>query len=567
MQAMGLNLENCVRGGILRPGREIARMEKLPAELCPEQYASLAEVLDHIAAAHGPLPAFTCFGHSLSYREIDELSSRFAGFLRNRLRLDPGDRLAIQLPNLLQFPVAAYAAVKAGLVIVTTNPLYTAREMKHQFADSGARAAVVLESFCDKLASVIEDTDIAHVVIARPGDLLPWPKGMLVNLAMKHLRKMVPAYELPGAHYFRDAVGAEPLAPAAAAAGSGASAALILYTGGTTGVAKGAVLTHRNLIANMMQLRSRTSLVIDDRSANVVAPLPLYHTYAFQLHLLTMAYAGGHNILVPNPRDIDALVKLLRRYRIDGFAGINTLYLALLEHPKIGQVDFSTYRFCAAGGMAMSSSVAEDWLRLAGCEILEGYGLTECSPVVAVNLPGRARQGTVGEAVPETELRVVDDQAQVLPPGAVGELQVRGPQVMAGYFGREEATRDSIDSDGWFSTGDYAAISEDGYVSIVDRKKDMILVSGFNVFPNEIEDWVGRHPQVVECAAVGVPDERTGEAVKLFAVAAGARPGAEDIRSWCRRGLAAYKVPREIEFVEDLPKSNIGKILRRELRG
>ena len=540
-------------------------MEKLPADLRPEQYASLAEVLGHIAAAHGPLPAFTCFGHSLSYQEIDDLSSRFAGFLRDHLYLKPGDRIAIQLPNLLQLPIAVYAAIKADLVPITTNPLYTAPEMKHQFVDSGAKAVIILEAFCDKLESVIEATDIAHVVIARPGDLLPGLKGALVNLTMKYLRKMVPEYELPGAYLFREAVRAEPVRSAPAR--SGDDAALILYTGGTTGVAKGAMLTHRNLIANMMQLRSRTSLVIDDQAATVVAPLPLYHTYALQLHLLTMAYAGSHNILVPNPRDLDALIKLLKRSKIHGFAGINTLYLALLRHPKIRQVDFSTYRFCGAGGMAMSSSVAEDWQALTGCEILEGYGLTECSPVVAVNIPGQVRRGTVGRAVPETELRVVDEQANELPPGAVGELQVRGPQVMAGYYGREEATRGSIDPDGWFSTGDYVTISEDGHISIVDRKKDMILVSGFNVFPNEIEDWVNRHPGVVESAAIGIADDRTGEAVKLFVVVGGETPGSGDLQAWCRQGLAAYKIPRKIEFVEDLPKSNIGKILRRELRG
>ncbi len=540
-------------------------MEKLPPELRPEQYASLHEVIAHASANHGPLPAFSCFGHSLSYREIDDLSSRFAGFLRGQLQLAPGDRIAIQLPNILQFPVAVYAAIKADLVIVTTNPLYTAPEMKHQFVDSGAKAVVVFEPFCDKLQSIIEDTEIEHVVIARAGDLLPRLKGTLLNLATKHLRKMIPDYDLPDAHFFQQASIAQPIESAAVR--SEQDTALILYTGGTTGVAKGAMLTHRNLIANLLQLRSRTSLVIEDQSANVVAPLPLYHTYAFQLHLLTMAHAGSHNILVPNPRDIGGLIKLLRRYEVHGFAGINTLYLALLRHPRIGRVDFSKFKFCGAGGMAMSSSIAEQWQELTGCEILEGYGLTECAPVVAVNIPGEVRRGTVGRAVPETELRVVDDQMNELPCGAVGELQVRGPQVMAGYYGREEATQDSIDPDGWFSTGDYATISEDGYISIVDRKKDMILVSGFNVFPNEIEDWVNRHPQVLESAAIGVPDERSGEAVKLFVVAAGETPAKETILSWCRQGLAAYKIPRQIEFAGELPKSNIGKILRRELRG
>lgn len=540
-------------------------MEKLSEELRPEQHASLADVLNHITSRHGSLPAFSCFGHSLNYAELDELSSRFAGFLRDRLQLNPGDRIAVQLPNLLQFPVVVYAAIKADLIIVTTNPLYTEPEMKHQLQDSGAKVVVVLESFCDKLENILAETEIEHVIIARLGDLLPAVKGSLVNLAAKYLRKMTPAYDLPAAHRFRDVVRSEPVR--APARRGGEDTALILYTGGTTGVAKGAMLSHRNLIANMMQLRSRTSLVIEDQSANIIGPLPLYHTYAFQLHLLAMAYAGNHSILVPNPRDLKALIKLLKGNHVHGFVGINTLYLALLRHPAISEVDFSTWKFCGAGGMAMSSSVAEDWQEATNCEILEGYGLTECSPVVAVNLPGQVRRGTVGKAVPETELRVVDERGGTLPTGEVGELQVRGPQVMAGYYGREEATQDSIGEDGWFSTGDYVSISEDGYISIVDRKKDMILVSGFNVFPNEIEDWVNRHPQVIESAAIGIPDEKTGEIVRLFIVPGDDEPRPEAIREWCRQGLAAYKVPRQIVCVEDLPKSNIGKILRRELRG
>ena len=348
--------------------------------------------------------------------------------------------------------------------------------------------------------------------------------------------------------------------------GKGNDVALILYTGGTTGVAKGAMLSHNNLIANMMQLRARCLLVIRDKTENIAAPLPLYHSYAFLLHCLAMPFAGNHNVLITNPRDLDSVVKLLKSMPINGFVGINTLYLALLRHKNISSVDFSQMRFCGAGAMPMSLLVAEEWKRVTGCEIIEGYGLTECSPVVSVNIPGKIKYGTVGPLVPETEMRVISDGGEDVIKGKRGELWIRGPQVMLGYWQKDEANKETITEDGWLKTGDYVEVTADDCITIVDRKKDMILVSGFNVFPNEIEDWVNRHPSVLECAAIGVPSERTGEAIKLFIVLKDQEIPIEELTAYCKKGLTAYKVPREISFVEDLPKSNIGKILRRELR-
>lgn len=541
-------------------------IEKLQEDLRPEKYSSLTEVIQFMAAEHSDLPAFTCFGRTLSFAEIDDLSNRFAHYLQNETDLQPGDRIAIQLPNLLQYPVAFYGAVKAGLVVVNTNPLYTAPEMAHQFKDSGVKAIVILANFCDKLEQIIADTSIESVIVTQLGDLQKPLRRWFLNFGARHLKKMVPAYDLPNASDFNDAIKSGDSVIEHPEFGKGDDVALILYTGGTTGFAKGAMLSHNNLIANMMQLRSRCLLVIRDKVENIVAPLPLYHSYAFLLHCLAMPFAGNHNILVTNPRDLDGLIKLLMGWRVNGFVGINTLYLALLRHKKFPAIDFSEMKFCGAGGMAMSSSVAEEWLDVTGCEVIEGYGLTECSPVVAVNIPGKVRPGTVGPLVPETELKVVDDDGNELGQGERGELWIRGPQVMLGYWQQLQASADTITDDGWLKTGDYVEVAEDGCIKIVDRKKDMILVSGFNVFPNEIEDWVNRHPQVMESAAIGIPNERTGESIKLFVVPKTEAFDQSEIIAHCKQGLAAYKIPREVTFVSDLPKSNIGKILRRELR-
>ncbi len=541
-------------------------IEPLSAELRPEKYSSLTEILDYIKASHSELPAFTCFSKTLSYGDIDRLSDQFAHLLQSRTSLVPGDRIAIQLPNVLQFPVALYGAIKAGFIVVNTNPLYTAKEMAHQFNDSGAKAVVILENFCDKLEEILPHTKIESVIVTKIGDLQSPLKRLVLNLGLKYIKKLVPTYSLPSGIDFNETHKCKASYSKPKTIPSGDDVAVILYTGGTTGVAKGAMLTHRNLIANMMQLRSRCLLVIDDKTENIAAPLPLYHSYAFLLHCLAMPYAGNHNILVTNPRDLDGLIKLFADNEINGFVAINTLYLAMLRHKDFSKLDFSKLKFCGAGGMAMSSSVIKEWQERTGSEIFEGYGLTECSPVVSVNVPGNVRIGTVGPVVPETEIKAVDDAGEEVPIGERGEAWIRGPQVMLGYWDRPEATKEAITDDGWFKSGDYIELDSDGFVRIVDRKKDMILVSGFNVFPNEIEDWVNTHGGVLESAAIGIPNEKSGEVVKLFVVKQDNNLTADEVIAHCKKGLTSYKLPKEIVFVADLPKSNIGKIIRRELR-
>ena len=541
-------------------------IERLSADLRAEKFSKLSQVIDNFCSEHAQLPAFTCIGRTLSYSEVNELSDRFAYYLATQTNLKPGDRIAIQLPNILQFPIAFYGATRAGLVVVNTNPLYTAQEMAHQFKDSGVKGILILSNFCDKLEKILPETDIETIIVTQFGDLQKPLKRLFLNIAMKYIRKLVPAFSLNKTIDFHAVINKPVPSFSYPEAGEGDDIALILYTGGTTGFAKGAMLSHNNLITNMMQLRSRCLGVIEDKIENILAPLPMYHSYAFLLHCLTMPYAGNHNILVTNPRDISALINLFKQWSVSGFVGINTLYLALLRHKDFPSIDFSTMKFCGAGGMAMTTSVSEEWTKATNSPIYEGYGLTECSPVVAVNIPGKERVGTVGPVVPETETKVMSDDGVEVAAGERGELWVRGPQVMKGYWEAEEETAEALTSDGWFKTGDYVEISDDGYISIVDRKKDMILVSGFNVFPNEIEDWVNRHPDVLESAAIGVPSEKTGESVKLFIVPSQKDVNIESVRAHCKEGLTAYKLPREFVLIEDIPKSLIGKILHRELR-
>ena len=535
------------------------------ADINPEQFKSIVDVFEFAFKHHADKPAFNCLGHTLTFKELDECSARLANWFVSESGLHAGDRIAIQLPNLLQFPVTAIAAARAGLVIVNTNPLYTAREMQHQFVDSGVKGIVILENFCDKLEKVLPNTDVTCVLVTQLADMLPQPKRALMNFVVKYLKRMVPAWRIEQAARWSQVMINKPVASVRRE--SGTDVAIVLYTGGTTGPAKGAMLTHRNLVFNMMQLREVSKPLVRDGADTIIAPLPLYHTYAFMFHCMAGVYAGNLSVLIPNPRDLDGLIKTLKQLpAINGFVGINTLFLAMCRHKEISQVDFSQMRFTGAGGMALTISVAEEWQRVTGCQVYEGYGLTECSPVVSVNPHDKVKIGTVGQPVPSTEVKAVDEQGNDVGFGEKGELWIRGPQVMKGYWRNDAATNDAITSDGWFKSGDFAVIDSEGFIKIVDRKKDLIIVSGFNVFPSEVEEVVNSHPGVAESAAIGVPSEKTGEAIKLFVVRRDNVLTLDEVRAHCRENLTAYKVPKDIIFVEDLPKSNVGKILRREIR-
>jgi len=540
--------------------------EQLTGDLNPDRFQSLTDVMDYFFRQHGDLNGFSCFGNALNYRSIDDLSNRFASYLTHETDLQIGDRIAVQLPNILQFPVVLYGALKAGLIVVNTNPLYTTREMRHQFRDSGVKAIVILANFCDKLEEVLPDTDIKTVIITEIADLLPAPRRFILNAGARYLKKLVPKFNIKNAVSFRSAIAKTAQKPVPEHGCGGDDIALILYTGGTTGYAKGVMLTHTNLISNMMQLRSRCLKIIRDREDTILAPLPLYHSYAFLFHCLAMPFAGNCSLLIPNPRDLNSLVDVLLKNKLQGMVGINTLFLALLNHKRIKTVNFDSLRFSGAGGMPLTRSVAEEWEFLTGCEIFEGYGLTECSPVVSVNPPGANKPGTVGPPVPATEVRIIDDAGVELGRGEKGELWVKGPQVMKGYWNRQEDTDQVLTPDGWFKTGDYVQIDEEGYLRIVDRKKDMILVSGFNVIPGEIEEYVNTHPDVMESAVIGVPHDQTGEAVVLYVVSRNPQLDREELLAFCKKGLTGYKLPKVIVFIDSLPKSNIGKVLRRELR-
>ncbi|WP_110650383.1 AMP-binding protein [Salinicola peritrichatus] len=531
-----------------------------------DAFESVDDIITEACRRFADKPAFSCMGQSLSYREIDRLSDRFAAWLQHETDLEPGDRIAVQLPNVLQFPVAVFGALRAGLVVVNTNPLYTEREMSHQFHDSGAKAIVILANMAYKLEKILDQTEIRHVYVTEMGDLHGWPKRPLINLAVRHVKKMVPAYSLPGAIGFRHTLSAGSRHRSEVAAGRGDETAVLQYTGGTTGVAKGAMLTHRNLIANMLQTRQLLGTTLDEGAETIIAPLPCYHIYTFTVNCLFAMITGQHNVLIPNPRDLAGFVKVLAKTPFSVFVGLNTLFNALCQRDDFKALDFSRLKLTISGGMALTQVVATRWRETTGCGIVEGYGLTETSPIALVNPPDAPRIGTIGQPVPGTSVRVIDDEGRPLPRGQSGELCIKGPQVMKGYWNRPEDTSNTLDDDGWLRTGDMAVVQDDGYVRIVDRKKDMILVSGFNVYPNEIEEVVAGHPDVVEAAAVGVPDEEAGEAIKLFVVAHRDGLDAQALRQWCKKELTGYKVPKFVEFRDELPKSNVGKVLRRELR-
>lgn len=538
----------------------------VPAEIDPDQYTSLVEMFEQSVARFADQPAFINMGQVMTFRKLEERSRAFAAYLQNELGLKKGDRVALMMPNLLQYPIALFGVLRAGMVVVNVNPLYTPRELEHQLNDSGASAIVIVSNFAHTLEKVVFNTQVKHVILTRMGDQLSAAKGTLVNFVVKYIKRLVPKYNLPDAISFRSALQRGRRQQYIKPDITNNDLAFLQYTGGTTGVAKGAMLTHRNMQANLIQSRAAYGPLLNEGHELVVTALPLYHIFALTVNCLLFVEMGGCNLMITNPRDIPAVVKELSRYPFTALTGVNTLFNALLNNEDFRELDFSTLRLSVGGGMSVQRSVAEKWEKLTGRHLLEGYGLTECAPLVSGNpYDLKHYSGSIGLPVPSTDVRLVDDNGNEVPHGEAGELQVKGPQVMLGYWQRPEAT-DEILKDGWLSTGDVVTIDDEGFLRIVDRKKDMILVSGFNVYPNEIEEVVSMHDKVLECAAIGVPNGASGEMVKICVVKKDPSLTRDELIAHCRKHLTGYKVPKKVEFYDELPKSNVGKILRRKLR-
>ncbi|WP_338680058.1 long-chain-fatty-acid--CoA ligase [Janthinobacterium sp. TB1-E2] len=544
--------------------------DSIPAEIDCTQYRSVTHLLEESFQKYADRNAFVCMDKFLTYRELDKLSLQMGAWLQSK-GLKTGARVAIMLPNVLQYPVAMAAILRAGYTVVNVNPLYTPRELQHQLIDSGSEAIIVLENFATTVEQVLPHTQVKHVIVATMGDMLGGLKGTIVNFVVRKIKKMVPAFSLPGAISFNKML-AEGARLSLTPVQQGHDDIVFLqYTGGTTGVSKGAMLLHRNVIANVLQNEAWISPVMTKEmratSMGFMCALPLYHIYSLTVSALMGMRVGGLNVLIPNPRDIPGFVKELSKHKIVVFPAVNTLYNALLNNADFAKLDFSSYKVCNGGGMALQRNVAERWLKLTGCPLIEGYGMSETSPVVTGNRVDITEfTGTIGLPFPSTEVAILNDDGVEVPLGEPGEIAVRGPQVMAGYWQRPDETAKSMTADGFFKTGDVGVMDERGYVKIVDRKKDMIIVSGFNVYPNEVEDVVASCPGVLECACIGVPDANAGEAVKVFVVRKDPNLTVEQIREHCKHELTAYKKPKYIEFRDELPKTNVGKILRRQLR-
>jgi long-chain acyl-CoA synthetase len=538
----------------------------IPAEIDLSEFASLKDILEKSCRQFAELPAYSNMGVTLSYRDIDRLSRDFGAYLQG-LGLGKGERVAIMLPNTLQYPVALFGALRAGLTVANVNPLYTPRELEHQLVDSGAAAIVIIENFTHTLQKVLDKTAVKTVITTQLGDLFPIPKRWLVNAVVKYVKKMVPAWNIPGAVPFRRALSEGAARTLMDVPLGHGDLAFLQYTGGTTGVAKGAMLTHGNLVANLQQASAWLSAISKPTEETVITALPLYHIFSLTANCLTFMKLGGHNILITNPRDMTGFVKELGKVKFTAVTGVNTLFNGLLHTPGFDRLDFSTLKITMGGGMAVQRAVAENWRKVTGKPLIEAYGLTETSPAACINpLDLSDHNGSIGLPIPSTELSIRDDEDRELGIGEKGELCIRGPQVMQGYWNRPEDTAKVMTSDGYLRTGDIGIMDERGYTRIVDRKKDIILVSGFNVYPNEIEDVVALHPGVREAAAVGIPDEKSGEAVKIVVVKKDPALTAEALIAHCRQHLTSYKVPRHVEFRTELPKTNVGKILRRLLR-
>jgi long-chain acyl-CoA synthetase len=537
----------------------------VPAEIDVNQYASLREVLEASCAKFGSRPAYSCMGRTITFAELDRLSAAFGAFLQAR-GLTKGARVALMMPNVLQYPICLFGILRVGCTVVNVNPLYTPRELEHQLNDSGAEMIVVVENFAHTLVEVLSKTEVKRVVVTTIGEMLGL-KGVLVDFVLRHVKKMIPAWEIPGAIRLSDALaegGKRKLEPVAI---GHEDIAFLQYTGGTTGVAKGAMLLHRNIIANLLQAGAWVKPFLGNKRHVVITPLPLYHIFSLTANCLIFMTLGAENVLITNPRDIPGLVTEMSKHSFTAITGVNTLFNALLNNAEFQKLDFSTLQMTLGGGMAVQRAVAERWEEVTGKPLIEAYGLTETSPAATINpLDLPEYNGAIGLPISSTDLVLRDDEGKDVALGDRGEICIKGPQVMAGYWKRPEETAKIIDRDGWLATGDIGVVDERGYVRIVDRKKDMILVSGFNVYPNEIEAVVAMHPGVLECAAVGVPDPKSGEAVKLFVVKKDPTLTAEALLAHCREQLTGYKCPRDVEFRTELPKSNVGKILRRELR-
>lgn len=532
-----------------------------------DAYQSVAEVFEQSVEKFGSRPAFANMGTKLSYSDIGRLTEQLGAYLQNLPNMRKGDRVAIMMPNVLQNPISIFAALRAGFTVVNTNPLYTSRELKHQLIDSEARAIIIMENFCHTLADVIDDTPVQHVITTQLGDLLKFPKSIIVNLVVKYVKKMVPPFKLKNRIQFKTALSEGADLEFTQVQCGHEDIAFLQYTGGTTGVAKGAMLTNRNMIANMQQASAWIKDVAEEGSEVIVTALPLYHIFSLTANCLTFMKVGAENHLITNPRDMPGFVKELQGISFTAITGVNTLFAGLLNTPGFDSVNFSRLKLTLGGGMAVQQRVAERWKKVTGVPLLEAYGLTETSPAVCINpLNLTEFNGSIGLPVPSTEVSIQDKKGNMVELGEIGELCVRGPQVMKGYWNREEDTAKILSSDGWLKTGDVAKMDADGYVRIVDRLKDMILVSGFNVFPNEVENAIAEHDGVLEVGVIGEPDEKSGELVKAVIVKKDQSLTEADVIKHCRAILTSYKVPKVIEFVDELPKTNVGKILRRELR-
>lgn len=542
----------------------------VPAELPPHSYKSLADFLGEAFAKHGDKAAFKFMGKSLTFRELDEASKTFAAYLQS-LGLKPGDRVALMMPNVLQYPIAIAGVMRAGLVAVNTNPLYTPRELEHQLKDSGAKAIVILENMAATLEKCRASVPVEHVIVASIGETLSPLKGMLVNFVVRRVKKMVPAYSLPGSITWSEAMKRGAKASHRPVERSLDDVAVLQYTGGTTGPSKGATLTHGNVIANVLQSELWFNPALrkakEGEQPHTVCALPLYHIFGFTVNMMLAMRTGGCNILITNPRDIPAVIKELKKHRFHLFPAVNTLFGAIARHPDAKQVDWSNLIVSMGGGMSVQPATAKLWLDLTGCPVCEGYGLSETSPVASANdITSKAFTGTIGMPISSTDMKVIDEDERELPQGERGEIVIKGPQVMKGYWNRPEETAKAFTADGFFKSGDIGVMDAAGAFKIVDRKKDMINVSGFNVYPNEIEEVVTHMPGVTEAAAVGIPDDQSGEAVKLFVVKGDPSLTEEQVKAFCREKLTGYKRPKAVEFLPELPKTNVGKILRRELR-